>query len=278
MGDGPTSSPTVTASGFMMSSSAPPPEDPPLESASSSAKDSTPPRHETSPPRDQSSLMLRAAWMLEGDDRSEAHADAAWHRANDNLIPPRVSLPPSSTGFFDEEYVQGRRTVTPPPAIPNESSAITAVAAGPATDAIALIEPGRLSNPVQVIDVDFESRQEVDRVHTRIMGMLAMGRWLPDFKAHHIPSQIRDPELHRQLHELLLAQNRLEADLENMMNDVAADKTSLDPTRDFEAEYERMNSAYDETNRTMFLLYAELLPNPAANYWRTGNCSHSLCS
>jgi hypothetical protein len=144
----------------MMSSSTLPPEEPPLESGSSSAADTTPLRQGTSPPSDQSSLMPRAAWMLEGDDRSDAQADAAWHRANDNLIPPQASLSPSSTGFFDEEYVQGRRTITPPPASPNESSASTAAAALPATHAIALIGPGPLSNPVQVIDVDFESREE----------------------------------------------------------------------------------------------------------------------
>ncbi len=185
-----------------------------------------------------------------------------------------MSPPPSSTDFFDDEYVHGRRTVTPPPAIPNESLAITAVAAGPATDALSLIEPGPLPNPVQVIDVDFESREEIDQIHGRIMRMLATGRWLPDFKAHHIPSLIRDPELHRRLHELLSARNRLEADLENMMDDVAADGAALDPTRDFEAEYERMNSAYDETNRPA----VRGVPNPAAHYWRTGYCSHSLCS
>jgi hypothetical protein len=38
-------------------------------------------------------LTPRAPWMREAGPRSDAIADATWKRANDDLFPPRQSLP-----------------------------------------------------------------------------------------------------------------------------------------------------------------------------------------
>jgi hypothetical protein len=85
------------------------------------------------PAQDQSSnpppLQPRAAWMREGDDRTDDQADADWHTEVHWL--PRapwmleeddqaeasqsasVEAPPPRLSFFDEEYVAGRRVPSP---------------------------------------------------------------------------------------------------------------------------------------------------------------------
>ncbi len=127
--------------------------------------------------------------------------------------------PAQRLSFFDEEYVQGQRVASPPPT---------------------------------AMDMDFESPREVTQVRASIAHMLTLDKWLPDFKDHRIPSIRRDPQAHQELHGLIQQRIQTEKELTDMMEDRAADGTPLDPKRDFEDDYQRLNQRYDDLNRTMF--------------------------
>ena len=76
--------------------------------------------------QDVPALVPRAAWMLEGDDRSDEQADDDWRRACDSLFGTQTtsvaeqsssgataSPPAAKMSFFDKEYVSGRRVPSP---------------------------------------------------------------------------------------------------------------------------------------------------------------------
>jgi hypothetical protein len=88
--------------------------------------------------------------------------------------------------------------------------------------------------------------------------------YVGEFKAQLIPSLARAPEFHRRLNELLMKRNRVEAGLENLLTDQAADGTPLDPTRDSEPEYQRLSALVNRTNISMLRIYAEYLGANAA--------------
>ncbi len=72
----------------------PPPTVPTDDRVSSSTQDPiNPSLHPPPTPPAVYPLVPRAAWMLEGDHRSDAEADADWRRAMEQLLPS--SLPPS---------------------------------------------------------------------------------------------------------------------------------------------------------------------------------------
>jgi hypothetical protein len=53
--------------------------------------------------------------------------------------------------------------------------------------------------------------------------------------------------------------DRVETDLENLLDDVAADGTALDPNRDSEPEYQRLGTLCNNLNREMLAIYAQFL-------------------
>jgi hypothetical protein len=89
--------------------------------------------------------------------------------------------------------------------------------------------------------------------------MLTHSTWLPDFKEHRIPTIQRDSLCHHELQALLQQRNKVDQDLTDMLEDRAPDGTKLDPKRNFEKEYERLNQLYDDTNRAMYECYLRFL-------------------
>jgi hypothetical protein len=137
-----------------------------------------------------------------------------------------TAQPSPRLSFFDEDYVQGSRVPSPPPT---------------------------------TMEMDFEPPLAVDHVRNSIVNLLAHSTWLPDFKEHRIPSIQRNPQVHQELTALLRQRNSVEQDLMNMLDDRAADGTPLNPKRDFEKDYERLNQQYDDLNRAMYECYLRYL-------------------
>ena len=61
-----------------------------------------------------------------------------------------------------------------------------------------------------------------------------------------------------------------------MMEDRAFDGTPLDPKRDFEDEYQRLNQRYDDLNRTMFKRYIQFLDAPRPPIERKRKADNAL--
>jgi hypothetical protein len=159
-----------------------------------------------------------------------------------DTAPPRPSAAPASRlSFFDDEYVGGQRVPSPPTDTP---------AAGH-TDPPALM-------PSQ-IDLALETDEESQQMADRINHLLLTRDYVGDFKPHLIPSLAIAPETHHRLMDLLTHRNRIESDLENLHDDIAADGTPLDPTRDIEPEYERLSTICNNLNREMLTEYAQFL-------------------
>ncbi len=57
--------------------------------------------------------------------------------------------------------------------------------------------------------------------------------------------------------------DRIEADIHDMLDDRAADGTSLDPHRDYEAAYHALSARHNESNRRMWNIYASMPDRPA---------------
>jgi hypothetical protein len=58
---------------------------------------------------------------------------------------------------------------------------------------------------------------------------------------------------------MLAQRDRVERELENLMDDVDQDGNPLDPRRDTESTYEDLGSRVDHLNRAMFTDYVKLL-------------------
>lgn len=67
------------------------------------------------------------------------------------------------------------------------------------------------------------------------------------------------PMVYEQLNDLLQQRIRTEQDLLDMLSDRAADGSPLDPYRDFEQDYKRLDQLYTDLNRAMFTVYAQFL-------------------
>jgi hypothetical protein len=151
--------------------------------------------------------------------------------------------PSPRMSFFDEEYVQGRQVASPPPT---------------------------------VVELDFEPPRAVDHVRNSIVNLLAHSTWLPDFKEHRVPSIQRNPQVHHELTELMQQRESVERDLTDMLEDRAADGTPLDPTRNFDKDYERLNQLYDDLNRKMFTCYLHYLDEKAITQGRKRKADTAL--
>jgi hypothetical protein len=159
------------------------------------------------------------------------------------------------TGLFDQEYMQGRCSPplpTPPILHPPGSASV-----------IEFREGDRI--PISV-DFDLESPEDCLRVSNRILRSLLVDDWKSDFKAHHIPSRQRDPEVHHQLHALLTKRTNTETALETLLTDEHPDDRSKDrEERSVDREYNHLSGYYYFLNRSMLTIYAEYLVKPVLN-------------
>ncbi len=67
------------------------------------------------------------------------------------------------------------------------------------------------------------------------------------------------PKVYQQLKDLLTQRIRTEQDLLDMLSDRAADGSPLDPNRDFEQDYKRLDQLYTDLNRVMLTVNAQFL-------------------
>ena len=74
---------------------------------------------------------------------------------------------------------------------------------------------------------------------------------LPRLKAHH--------KVYEQLHDLLTLRISTEKELMDMLQDKAADGSPLDPHRDYEKDYKRLDDLYTDINRAMLTVYTDFL-------------------
>jgi hypothetical protein len=207
-----------------------------------------------------------------------------------------TSAPPSpDTGFYDNEYINGKRTGAPPTtkltnqrtgAPPTTELTNQEADSGKRTNQNAdlgsdmeppppkrahlvalspprvlgfLLREGDILTPT-VIDIDLESPAECRRISDRIYRSLMFDNWKPDFRAHHIPSRNRDAAVHDTLSRMISDREKTEARLNELMTYDNPDGTRKDRNEEVvETEYERLNTRYNNFNRAMLTIYAQFL-------------------
>jgi hypothetical protein len=80
---------------------------------------------------------------------------------------------------------------------------------------------------------------------------------LVKFQEKDIPPAEIDPDTSMVLHTLLEQRNKADAELYQCLKDVTADGANRDPHRDTDTEYERLNKAHNNANRSMYQVYSE---------------------
>jgi hypothetical protein len=80
-----------------------------------------------------------------------------------------------------------------------------------------------------------------------------------EFPATQISRLQAHPKVYEQLNDLLQIRIRTEQDLLDMLNDRAADGAPLDPYRDFEQDYKRLDQLYTDLNRAMVTVYTQFI-------------------
>jgi hypothetical protein len=111
---------------------------------------------------------------------------------------------------------------------------------------------------IATIECDLESPEDCRRLSDRIFRSLPLHDWKADFKAHHIPSRLRDPHVHDTLSHMLARRNKTEARLLGFYEN--PDGTRRDGNEDeVEAVYKRLNKRYNNINRAMLTVFAQFL-------------------
>jgi hypothetical protein len=205
------------------------------------------------------------------------------------------SVPPSpNTGFFDEEYKNGKRTGSPPttertnqsadsgkrtnqdaglgPSLPPHPPKRTSTKVG----ALSTNTDPPLSEPTNrcvglllregeaftrtSFDIDLESPEECRQLSDRIYHSLMFENWKPDFKAQHIPSRQRDAIVHDTLSRLLADREKTELRLNELTTNEHPDGTRRDRDEDVvETTYQRLQTRYNNFNRAMLTIYVQFL-------------------
>ncbi len=205
------------------------------------------------------------------------------------------SVPPSpNTGFFDEEYKDGKRTGSPPttartnqsadsgkrtnqdaglgPSLPPHPPKRTSTKVGtlstntdpPLSEPInrcvgLLLREGEAFTRTS-IDIDLESPEECRQLSDRIYHSLMFENWKPDLKAQHIPSRQRDAIVHDTLSRLLADREKTELRLNELTTNEHPDGTRRDRDEDVvETTYQRLQTRYNNFNRAMLTIYAQFL-------------------
>jgi hypothetical protein len=78
-----------------------------------------------------------------------------------------------------------------------------------------------------------------------------------EFKAKDISPVTIDRETNMVLTALLAERDRADRDLALCLSDKSADGSNLDPNRDIEEEYVRLDKSHNDTDRTMYQVYSD---------------------
>ncbi len=226
------------------------------------AETDTPPTPPSQPPAANDNNNKGASCALPQEPIAPASAHS----------PEPQYAPSSGTGFFDDEYVGGKRKRVPSPILPSDTLALMAreVPANqmPASSDSSLmgspppptnpLVPGHDSssaNPTRVafeiqegwhsrttLHIDMTSETNRRRLGERIFASLHHVDWKPDFDVRHIPQRDQDAGVHDYLHGMLAMRNRTKRSIEANQVDEAPDGTRLERDEPaVEAEYLRLN-------------------------------------
>ena len=156
----------------------------------------------------------------------------------------------SATGFYDDEYVEGKRVIpTLNPAQRTSPTYQSVLTAQLTTVAEILRHEERIYHPGYTPTA----------IRANIVSMLNDSdpdQHMVDFQDKDIPPLHRDPSTHQLLTNLLRKRNRLDRDFQLSPESVAADGTELATNKQYEEEYIRRNNEYNRVNRKMYLIYA----------------------
>ena len=160
---------------------------------------------------------------------------------------PALSLTPATsqvsnpkTGFFDDEYINGKR-----------SRALTTTAAVPT-----------LARSEDIRRTDHPEHAKFQTLRGKMVKALRQLEYICDFDRRYIPTTAPSPTTFTILTALLTHRERVEIHLYNLHADLASDGTRLDPKRDIEPEYEILSKQANDINRTMFIEYVTFLAPP----------------
>jgi hypothetical protein len=154
-------------------------------------------------------------------------------RASHTLVEPERSV-------FDSAYSAGKLAAEPPSA------------------KLASEDKEALNNEIDRRDLERDMRDN-DAAQQEIMAELAKP-WLKDFPHDCIPDD------NYQLFDLEDQRNGVENDLNCLMSDEALDGTPLDPNVDREDLYQALNTRYNNLNRAMYTVFANVLQADALSY------------
>ena len=199
-------------------------------------------------------LLEQPAVPLLSSPLSSGFYSAVWgfDAATTPYEPARAAMEGSSsaTGFYDDEYVEGKRVIpTLNPAQRTSPTYQSVLTAQLTTIAEILRHEERIYHPGYTPTA----------IRANIVSMLNDSdpdQHMVDFQDKDIPPLHRDPSTHQLLTNLLRKRNRLDRDFQLSPESVAADGTALDTNERYEEEYTRRNNEYNRVNRKMYLIYA----------------------
>jgi hypothetical protein len=232
--------------------------------------------------RNQSDLTPVEEKMLENRCRATDKWEAAvamqlWteeEKAARQIEIDRRSAPTPSSSLFDDCYVAGRHTnpagvhgITPCRYPHNQLRQTGAL--NPSDRSV--------DTPLtylQAFHTDLTTAQDVDRHEARIFQhgytpdnirrniKLILRTALPDqhiveFQVKDIPPVAIDSATNMILHALLAERIKADLDIALCLTDKADDGSNLDPSKNIEEEYLRLDKAHNDTNRAMYQVYSD---------------------
>ena len=169
-------------------------------------------------------------------------------------IPTRVP----TSGFFDEDYVAGRRTGP----VHRDSFTNTVNPASRPVLTYHEVYTAQLTTAAEIERHEQRLYQpgytpsEIRNNIQRMLREMGPAQHLIDFAAKDIPPHERDPRTHKLLADLLQQRNDLDLDFQLLPRTVAINGSLLETTSQYDAEYRRRDAEYNRLNRDMYDIYA----------------------
>ena len=166
--------------------------------------------------------------------------------------------PTAGTGFFDDEYVAGKRQHT----ISRDRQRNTL---NPGLRTELTYQEACTAELTTIASVEHHERRLFQpgftptEIRGNILSMLQTAnpdQHMVDFQEKDIPPQNRDPKTHRILMDLIRKRRQLDLDFQLPPHSVAVDGTSLHDKRQYEQELIRRDREYNRVNRGMYHVYA----------------------